>query len=269
VLNIAGTTSSAFIPPDQRGIDLAAMGDLGPGVGARVKLQRPFIGGEDAVDGDIAIGVAVELDMGAVHPFAPGVEIVLRFGEIAVIAGGHADIGLAHRHGAFGQRAVRHMLPGGAQPEPIRRRRPLSMPFLIIASSKTVIDLIADAMLEVAAQPLFLDGLQGAVLIVMHTGQAVLGELRRNEGHAFQQALLFLRRGELFHLAGLEQGDNREIGDPAVQAAARVPVERAAIGVGVSLVTPAIWKALLLTKKVWPPRWTTATGWSADTLSRS
>ena len=61
-------------------------------------------------------------------------------------------------------------------------------------------------MLEIAAQPLFLNGFQRAVFIVMHGGQAVLDELAGDESHAVQNALFLLRRGELFPLADLVKG---------------------------------------------------------------
>ena len=61
------------------------MGDLGPGVGTRECLQRLFVGRQDMVDGDIAIGVAVHLDAGAIDLVRPGIEVFLLLGEIALI----------------------------------------------------------------------------------------------------------------------------------------------------------------------------------------
>ena len=59
-------------------------------------------------------------------------------------------------------------------------------PFVAEAAFQAVFDhrfqqiarsLIADTMLEIAPQPLFLDGFQRTVFIVMHGRQAILGEL--------------------------------------------------------------------------------------------
>ena len=173
----------------------------------------------------------VQLDVGAVHPLAPGVQVVLGLGEIAVIAGGQAEIGLAHRHGAFRQRTVHRVLEGGAQPDPFVAEAALD-PVLDHRFQQVAGDFIADPMLEAATQPLFLDCLQLAVLIVMHAGQAVLGELGRNEGHAVQHPLSCLFGGELFPLADLEKDSARAIGDPAVQFATGILVEGAAIRIG-------------------------------------
>ena len=64
-------------PSQQIVVDQRAMGDLGPRVGPRKQPLRPLERGQHHVDGDIAIGMAVDLDAGAVHPLDPGVEIVL------------------------------------------------------------------------------------------------------------------------------------------------------------------------------------------------
>ena len=58
---------------------------LGRASAAGIELERPLVGGEHAVDGDVAIGVAVELDAGAMHALGPGVEIFLGLGDIAFV----------------------------------------------------------------------------------------------------------------------------------------------------------------------------------------
>ena len=53
------------------------MGDLGARVGARKQPLCALERLEHHIDGDIPVGVAVDLDAGPVHPLDPGVEIVL------------------------------------------------------------------------------------------------------------------------------------------------------------------------------------------------
>ena len=49
------------------------------------ELLRPLDRGQHHVDGDIAIGVAVDLDARPMHPLDPGVEIVLRLRDVALV----------------------------------------------------------------------------------------------------------------------------------------------------------------------------------------
>jgi hypothetical protein len=50
--------------------------DLRPHVAAGEQLLRPFEGGEVLRDGDVAVGVAVHLDAGAVHALDPRVALL-------------------------------------------------------------------------------------------------------------------------------------------------------------------------------------------------
>ena len=64
------------------------MSDFRARIGSREQLLRPLHGGQHHVDRDIAIGVAVHLDAGAMHALDPGVQIVLRLGNVAFVGGG-------------------------------------------------------------------------------------------------------------------------------------------------------------------------------------
>ena len=66
-------------------VDQRAVRDLGTRVGPREQLLRALECGEVHVDGDVAVGVAVDLDAGAMHPLDPRVEIVLRLGDVAFV----------------------------------------------------------------------------------------------------------------------------------------------------------------------------------------
>jgi hypothetical protein len=77
------------------------MGDLGSRVGAREYPLRPLDRLEHHVDGDVAVGVAVDLDARPVHPLDPGVEILLRGGDVASVLRLDARIRHAERHGAL------------------------------------------------------------------------------------------------------------------------------------------------------------------------
>ena len=105
--------------PHQIVVDQRAVGDLGARVGSREQLLRPLDRGQHHIDGDVAIGMAIDLDAGAMHPLDPGVEIVLRLGDVAVVRRLDAGIGLAERHGALGERAVAGVLGRGAEPDPL------------------------------------------------------------------------------------------------------------------------------------------------------
>src|ERR1051325_319723 len=54
-------------------------------VGTREEALRPLEGREHYVDGDIAVGVAIDLDVGAVDALDPGIELVLLEDEIAFV----------------------------------------------------------------------------------------------------------------------------------------------------------------------------------------
>ena len=72
-----GDRAGRLDAPQQIVVDQRAVGDLGARVGPRIEPLRPFERGQHHVDGDVAVGVAIDLDAGAVHPLDPGVEIGL------------------------------------------------------------------------------------------------------------------------------------------------------------------------------------------------
>ena len=86
------------------------MSDLGARIGTRKEPLRALERLEHHVDGDISIGVAVDLDAGPVHPLDPCVEVVLRGGDVAPIRRLDAGIGLAERHRALRERAIAGVL---------------------------------------------------------------------------------------------------------------------------------------------------------------
>src|SRR5262249_39705691 len=71
--------------PEQIVSDQRAMGDFRARVGPREEPLRPLKGREHHVDGDIAVGVAIDLDAGAVDTLDPGIELILLEDEIAPI----------------------------------------------------------------------------------------------------------------------------------------------------------------------------------------
>ncbi len=98
--------------------DECAMRDLGTRIGSGFQAQRALICGKDMIDCDVAIGVAIHLNAGAVHALAPFIQVLLRFSHVAFVAVA-AGIGDADGHGAFGERAVRGVFAGRAQPDPL------------------------------------------------------------------------------------------------------------------------------------------------------
>ena len=94
------------------------MRDFWACIGNRHEAKNAFIGGEDMIDRDIAIGVAVHLNTRAMHPLAPCVQDFLSFGHIAAVAVA-AGIRDADGHGAFGERSVRRVLAGRTEANPL------------------------------------------------------------------------------------------------------------------------------------------------------
>ena len=66
-------------------VDQRAVRDLRPRVGARKRLLRALERREIHVDRDVAVRVAVHLDAGAMHALDPGVQVVLRLGDVALV----------------------------------------------------------------------------------------------------------------------------------------------------------------------------------------
>ena len=91
------------------------MGDLGAGVGSWIELERAFVSGENAIDGDVSIGVAVEADVGTMNAFDPGVEVLLGLGEIAIVGRRNVFEGRADGHGALRERTIDSVLRGSAK----------------------------------------------------------------------------------------------------------------------------------------------------------
>jgi len=109
-----GDRASRLYTPKQIVVDQRAMGDLGARVQPRKQPLCPLECREHHIDGDIPVGVAVDLDAGPVHPLDPGVEVVLRRCEVAVVWRLDAGIGHAERHRALRERPVAGVLRGGA-----------------------------------------------------------------------------------------------------------------------------------------------------------
>ena len=118
-MNGAGTAPTALMRRSRSSLISVQWVILGRASGRGNESLRPLERGEDHVDGDVAVGVAVDLDAGAVHPLDPGVEVVLGRGDVAVIGRLDARIGRAHRHRALRERAVAGVLGGGAEPDPL------------------------------------------------------------------------------------------------------------------------------------------------------
>ena len=114
-----GNGAGRLDAPHQVVVDQRAMGDLGTRVGSREQLLRALDRGQHHIDRDIPIGVAVDLDARAMHPLDPGVEIVLRLRDVALVRRSDAGIGRAERHRALGERPVDRVLRGGSEPDPL------------------------------------------------------------------------------------------------------------------------------------------------------
>ncbi len=158
------------------------MSDLGARVGAREEALRAFHGRQHHIDGDVAIGVAIDLDAGAMHALDPGVEFVLRLGDVALVGRRDAGVGRAERHGAFGERSVDGVLGGG----------PEANPLVAETGHDAAVDhrfehfaggLVADAVQEFSARPHLLQGRQVAAFVV-HARDAITDELLGNVGQA-------------------------------------------------------------------------------------
>jgi hypothetical protein len=161
-------------------IDERAMRDLGARIGPRKQLLCALDGGQHHIDGDIAIGVAVDLDAGAMHALDPGVELLLRFGDVALVRRVDARIGRAERHGAFRERPVDSVLGSRAQADPL----------VAEAAHDAARDhrfqhpstgLVANAVQQVSARAYLLKRRQIAAFVV-DAGDAVTHELLGNVG---------------------------------------------------------------------------------------
>src|SRR4029078_10501817 len=96
-----------------------AMGDLRPRVRTGKAALCPLDGGEEHVDGDVAVRVAVHLNAGAVNLLHPGVEVLLRLRDVSPIRRRDAGIWRAQCHCALGERSVDGMLGRRAELHPL------------------------------------------------------------------------------------------------------------------------------------------------------
>ena len=151
-------------------------------------LLRAFDGGQHHVDGDIAVGVAVDLDAGAMHALDPRIEVVLRLGDVALVRRRDAGIRRAERHRALGERAVDGVLGGGAEPDPLvaEAARDAAGDHRL---EHVAARFVAHAMQQVAARAHLLQRRTDAAL-VMHAGEAVADELLRDVRQPVAVALL-------------------------------------------------------------------------------
>src|SRR5258708_19945246 len=175
--------------------------------------------------------MAIQPDAGTMHPLRPGVEVVLRLRQIALVVWRDADIGLADRHGALGERSIYRVLRGGAQPDPLVAETAfdavLNHRFQQVSGR-----LVAYPVQQSSTHSLLLHSNQNARLIMMHSRQAILDKLLRHKRHTVGYALLLLRGGEAFQLSGLGECGHSPIGHPAVELALLIFVIGATIRIG-------------------------------------
>src|SRR6185295_11141571 len=164
------------------------------------------------------------------HTFHPGVQVVLRRGDIALIRRLNSGIRFAESHRPFGKRSVDRVLGCGAE----------SNPFISKPSGDTAGDhrlehvaghFKADAMQQLAARPYLLERAQIAAF-VMDTRESVTHELLRYESQAIAIALLALFRREGSPGSDALDGVSRKIGDASTQVTCLISVVRAAGRVG-------------------------------------
>ena len=164
------------------------MRDLGARVGAWKQPLRALDRGEHHIDGDIPIRVAVDLDARAMHPLDPGVEVVLRFRDVALVRRLDARIRRAERHGALRERAVDGVLGRGSQPDPLvaEAGRDAAGDHRL---QHFAVGLVAHPVQQVSARPHLLQREQIATLMV-DAGQAIADELLGNVRQPVAIALL-------------------------------------------------------------------------------
>ena len=184
---------------------------------AGTALLRALEGGEIHVDGDVAVGVAIHLNAGAMHALDPGVELVLRLRDVAFVRRLHARIRNAQGHRALGERSVDGVLRGRAELDPLvaeaghdaardhRVQHPAAR-------------LVAHAVMQVAARADLLQRGQVAAL-VMHAGEAVPNELFRDVREPVAVALRGLLGRERGSPSDSIQRGPRAIGHSAVERA--------------------------------------------------
>ena len=208
-------------------IDERAVRDLRAGVGTRKEFLRALEGGEVHVDRDVAIGVAVDLDAGAMDFFDPGVQVVLRCGDVALVV--RAWIVDAEGHRAFGEGTVDGVFGRGAEADPFVAETGLDaggdhgIQFLACG-------FITDAVFQVAIRAHFLHRGQTAAFVV-HAGYPVSGEHFRDVRRRLAISRLPASSPLFTWLSGAcPPGENAlsVIGDTAVERARRVLVKRAA-----------------------------------------
>jgi hypothetical protein len=95
------------------------MGDLGTCIGSRELLLRALHRRQDHIDRHITVCVAVDLDTRTVHALIPGVQVGLRFRDVAFVRRCDPGIRRAQCHRALGERPVHRVLGGGSEPDPL------------------------------------------------------------------------------------------------------------------------------------------------------
>ena len=95
MVNRAGTAPAALIRATRSALMLVQCVIFGRASGARIELLRAFDGGQDLVDRQIAVGMAVRLDPRPMHTLDPRIELVLRLGDIAPVRRIGARVGIA------------------------------------------------------------------------------------------------------------------------------------------------------------------------------
>src|SRR5215470_5541421 len=76
-------------------VDQRAMSDLGANVRRGSDLLRPLIGGQEHVDGDVSVRMAVWLNASPLHALYPGIKFCLTYGNVALIGRIGSGVGLA------------------------------------------------------------------------------------------------------------------------------------------------------------------------------
>ena len=134
-----GDGAARLHAPHQIVVDQRAVSDLRARVGSREQLLRALDGGQHHVDGHVAIGVAVDLDARAMHPLDPGIQIVLRLGDVALVrrlTPGYGLLSAMVRSENDPSTVCSEVAPKRIHSSP----KPLMMPAVIIDSSTLPLD---------------------------------------------------------------------------------------------------------------------------------
>ena len=187
MVNTAGTAFIALMRRQMLSLIRLQWVILGLASARGIHLQRAFISGQHMIDGDIAIGVAVQLDAGAIDLVGPGIEVFLVLGEIAIVWRRDAYKGVLMamvRSEKEPSTVCSEVAPSGS----IRRRgrirchwrssRPAPCPGLIADTVKEIVRGRSPA-----AAP------SGRRLVMMNGGEAIFDELPGDEGQPIPDSL--------------------------------------------------------------------------------